>query len=142
MDRNAFFWQIMDGKLPPPPCADTLGIAFTNVRPDEGAIEVRFLARREFLNPAGAVQGGFIAAMLDDTMGPALASTLREGEFAPTANLNVSFFRPAKVGELLGKGRVVRRGRDLCFLAGELYQNDELIAAATATAIVRKLSPG
>ena len=129
MDRNAFFWQIMDGKLPAPPCADTLGIAFTNVRPDEGAIEVRFIAKPEFLNPAGNVQGGFIAA------------TLRQGEFAPTANLNVSFFRPAKVGELYGKGRVVRRGKDLCFLAGELYQNDELIAAATATAIVRRLTP-
>jgi uncharacterized protein (TIGR00369 family) len=139
MDRNAFFWQIMDGKLPAPPCADTLGIAFTNVRPDEGAIEVRFIAKPAFLNPAGNVQGGFIAAMLDDTMGPALAATLGQGEFAPTANLNVSFFRPAKVGELLGKGRVVRRGKDLCFLAGELYQNDELIAAATATAIVRRM---
>jgi uncharacterized protein (TIGR00369 family) len=142
MDREAFFWQIMDGKLPAPPCADTLGVAFANVRPEEGTIEVRFVARTEFLNPAGAVQGGFIAAMLDDAMGPALAATLQRGEFAPTANLNVSFFKPAKVGELLGKGRVVRRGKDVCFLAGELYQNDELIAAATATAIVRRLAPG
>jgi uncharacterized protein (TIGR00369 family) len=139
MDRNAFFWQIMDGRLPAPPCADTLGIEFRNVRPEEGEIEVRFLAKPEFLNPAGNVQGGFLAAMLDDTMGPALAATLGRGEFAPTANLNVSFFRPAKVGELYGKGRVVRRGKDVCFLAGELYQNEELIAAATATAIVRAL---
>jgi len=142
MDRNAFFWQIMDGKLPAPPCADALGVAFANIRPEEGTIDVRFVAKREFLNPAGNVQGGFIAAMLDDTMGPALAATLKQGEFAPTANLNVSFFRPAKVGELLGKGRVLRRGKDVCFLAGELYQNDELVAAATATAIVRKLDAG
>jgi uncharacterized protein (TIGR00369 family) len=139
MDRNAFFWQIMDGKLPAPPCADTLGVAFTNVRPEDGTIEVRFVAKPEFLNPAGNVQGGFIAAMLDDTMGPALAATLKQGEFAPTANLNVSFCKPAKAGELRGKGRVVRRGKDVCFLAGELYQGDELIAAATATAIVRQL---
>ncbi|MGH8177960.1 MAG: PaaI family thioesterase [Steroidobacter sp.] len=139
MDREAFFWQIMDGRQPRPACADTLGIEFSNVRPDEGAIEVAFVAKPEFLNPAGNVQGGFLAAMLDDTMGPALAATLGKGEFAPTANLNVSFFKPAKVGALLGKGRIVRRGRDVCFLAGDLFQAGELIASATATAIVRRL---
>jgi uncharacterized protein (TIGR00369 family) len=141
MDRDAFFWQIMDGKLPPPRCADTLGISFSNVRPDEGTIEVHFIAKPEFLNPVGAVQGGFLAAMLDDTLGPALAATLGKGEFAPTANLNVSFFRPADAGPLLGKGRIVRRGRDVCFLAGDLYQNGQLIASATATAIVRRVGP-
>ena len=79
----------------------------------------------------GNVQGGFLAAMLDDTMGPALAATLKEGEFAPTLNLNVSFERAAKVGPLSGKGRVVKKGRDVCFLAAELYQAGELVASAT-----------
>ena len=60
MDRDAFFWQIMDGKTPPPRCADTLGITFSNIRPEEGTIEVAFIARPEFLNPTGAVQGGFL----------------------------------------------------------------------------------
>ena len=138
MDRDAFFWQIMDGKTPPPRCADTLGITFSNIRPEEGTIEVAFIARPEFLNPTGAVQGGFLAAMLDDTMGPALAATLSKGEFAPTANLNVSFLKPGKVGALMGKGRILKRGRDVCFLAGELYQEGELIASATATAIIRR----
>jgi uncharacterized protein (TIGR00369 family) len=139
MDREAFFWQIMDGRQPRPPCADALGIEFSNVRPHEGAADVTFVARPEFLNPTGNVQGGFLAAMLDDTMGPALAATLGKGEYAPTANLNVSFLKPAKAGALLGKGRIVRRGRDVCFLAGDLFQNGELIATATATAIIRRL---
>jgi uncharacterized protein (TIGR00369 family) len=85
------------------------------------------------------VQGGFLAAMLDDTMGPALAATLAAGEIAPTLNLNVSFERPAKVGMLSGKGRVLKRGRDVCFLAGELYQDGQRVASATATALVRKI---
>jgi uncharacterized protein (TIGR00369 family) len=142
VDRDALFWQIMEGKAPAPRCADTLGITFSNVRPDEGTIEVGFVAKAEFLNHTGVVQGGFLAAMLDDTLGPALAATLGKGEFAPTANLNVSFFRPAKVGELQGKGRVVRRGRGVCFLAGELFQDGELIASATATAIIRRIEAG
>jgi len=68
-----------------------------------------------------------------------LAATLAKDEFAPTLNLNVSFLRPATVGVIQGKGRVVRRGKDVCHLAGELYQAGELIATATATALIRAL---
>jgi len=93
---------------------------------------------RHGTNPVGNIQGGFLAAMLDDTMGPALAATLDAGEFAPTLPLTVSFARPAKVGRLLGKDRIVRRGREVCLLAGELYQDGELVASATATALIRR----
>jgi uncharacterized protein (TIGR00369 family) len=85
------------------------------------------------------VQGGFLAAMLDDTMGPALTATLDAGEFAPTVNLNVQFHRPAKVGALRGVGRVVLRGKEICQLSSELFQNDKIVATATATAIIRKM---
>lgn len=139
MDKRAFFWKVMAGELPPPKAAETLGIRFLQIDAEAGSVEVEFQGRQEFTNPAGNVQGGFLAAMLDDTMGPALAATLKEGEFAPTLNLNISFHRPAVLGKLLGKGRVVKRGRDICFLAAELYQSDELVASASATAVVRSL---
>ena len=139
MDKQAFFWKIMAGELPAPKAAETLGIRFTKIDAEAGAIEVELQAKPEFTNPAGNIQGGFLAAMLDDTMGPALAATLTKDEFAPTLNLNVSFLRPATVGVIQGKGRVVRRGKDVCHLAGELYQAGELIATATATALIRAL---
>jgi uncharacterized protein (TIGR00369 family) len=140
MDKNAYFWRVMEGKLPPPGAAATLNIRFTHIDADAGTIETTFEAGAGFTNPAGHVQGGFLAAMLDDTMGPALAATLAEGEIAPTLNLNVSFERPAQVGTLHGKGRVLKRGRDVCFLAGELYQDGQRVASATATALVRKIA--
>ena len=137
MDKQSFFWKIIAGELPAPKAAETLGIIFKHIDPDSGTIEVELQGKPEFTNPAGNIQGGFLAAMLDDTMGPALAATLKQGEFAPTLNLNISFHRPANVGLLVGKGRVVKRGKDICFLAGELFQQGELIASATATAIIR-----
>jgi uncharacterized protein (TIGR00369 family) len=139
MDRESFFWQIQNGKLPAPKAATTLGITIKAVLPEQGTIEVEFLGKPEFTNSAGNIQGGFLAAMLDDAMGPALAATLGQGEFAPTLNLNVSFVRPAKVGAIQGKGQILKRGKEVCFLAGELYQGGELIASATATAIIRRL---
>lgn len=114
VDRNAYFWQVHDGRLPPPRAAATLGMSVLTVSAEPGTIEAEFEARAEFTNPVGAVQGGFLAAMLDDTMGAGLSATLSAGEFAPTLNLNVSFARPAKVGKRLGKGRIVRRGKDVC----------------------------
>lgn len=138
-DKNAFFWLIMDGKLPPPKSAATLGASFVSVDPEAGTIEMEFEGREEFLNPAGAIQGGFLAAMLDDTMGPAVSATLAAGEFAPTLNLNVQFHRPARKGKLRAVGRVVTRGSGICYLSGELYQEGKLVASATATAAIRKL---
>lgn len=139
MDKDSFFWKIADGRLPPPECAKTLGLKFLTIDGERGTIEVEFQAKPEFLNPAGNVQGGFLAAMLDDTMGTALSATLDAGVFAPTVGLNVQFHRPAKLGPLIGKGRVAMRGREISHLSGELFQNDKIVATATATATVRKM---
>jgi len=139
MDREAFFWQIQDGRLPQPPAAHTLGMEIRGVSADGSRIEIDFEGRPAFCNPAGHIQGGFLAAMLDDTMGPVLAATLARGEFAPTVNLNVSFARPAVPGRIYAMGRVVRRGGQICLLAAELYQGGELLATATASAVIRRI---
>ena len=136
--REGPFWDVIEGRHEPPPAAVLLGWKLEAVDPDAGTIELSFTAREEFLNPAGQVQGGFLAAMLDDTLGPALVATLADGEWAPTISLNVQFVRPAKPGRLRALGRVVRRGRDIAFLAGELLDGEEVVATATASAIIRR----
>jgi uncharacterized protein (TIGR00369 family) len=91
----------------------------------------------------GNVQGGILAAMLDDTMGPALATTFEKDEFAPTLELKINFIRPARPGTLIGTGRVVHRGGTVAFLQGELHNAaGELVATATATARLVQLEPG
>lgn len=139
MDPNAFFWQIQEGKLPRPRAAQTLGMRILTVNAETGVLVAEFEAKDDFTNPAGNIQGGFLSAMLDDTMGPALSATLAAGEFAPTLNLNVQFLAPAKPGLLRAVGKVVRRGGGICFLAGELSQDGCVVATATATAAVRRL---
>jgi uncharacterized protein (TIGR00369 family) len=140
MDKESLFWRLISGELPAPPCAQTLGGSFKHIDPEAATIETEFQARAEFANPLGHIQGGFLAAMLDDTLGPALVATLPKGQFAPTVNLSVSFHRPAVVGSLImGKGRVLKRGRELSFMTGELYQGGQMIASATATAIIRQM---
>jgi uncharacterized protein (TIGR00369 family) len=136
--REGPFWDAMEGRVPLPAAAVTLGWELISVSPEEGTIEVAFDASEAFLNPAGFIQGGFLAAMLDDTMGPALVAGLSPGDFAPTTDLHVQFLRPVRPGRLIGRGRVVRRGKDVGFLAGELLDGKgTVVAVATATVQVR-----
>jgi uncharacterized protein (TIGR00369 family) len=142
MDREGPFWDVMEGRAEPPPAAVLLGWELVAVDPEAGTVEMSFTATEQFLNPFGAVQGGLLAAMLDDTLGPALVATLGPGESAPTTDLHVQFLRPARPGRLVGRGRIVRKGRDVGFLAGELVDDTgEVVAVATATAQIRRPRP-
>jgi uncharacterized protein (TIGR00369 family) len=135
IERTGYFWDVMEGRKPMPPAAALLGFELVAIDPEQATIRVRFVAKAEFANPMGFVQGGFIAAMLDETLGPALVATLPAGQFAPTIELKVNFVRPAKIGVFVGDGRVVAKTRSIAFLAGELRDDaGELIATATATA--------
>jgi uncharacterized protein (TIGR00369 family) len=136
--RTGPFWDAIEGRAPMPASAATLGWELIAVSPEDGTIEVAFTAGPAFVNPAGVIQGGFLAAMLDETLGPALVAGLDPGDFAPTTDLHVQFLRPARPGRLTGRGRVVRRGKDVGFLAGELLDADGVVVAvATATVQIR-----
>jgi len=136
--RRGPFWEVLEGRRDPPSAAVLLGWKLASVDPSAETIEVLFTATEQFLNPAGDVQGGFLAAMLDDTLGPALVATLEDGQWAPTIDLQIQFLRPVKPGVLRGFGRVVRRGKGVAFLAGELQRADgAVVATATASAMIR-----
>ena len=142
MRREGPFWDVMEGRVAPPPAAGLLGWQLMTVDPEAGTIEVAFTATEQFLNSVGMVQGGILAAMLDATMGTGLLATLGPGQFAPTTDLHVQFLRPARPGRLTGHGRVVHRGQDIAFLAGELLDDSgQIVAAATATAKIRAPRP-
>jgi uncharacterized protein (TIGR00369 family) len=137
--REGPFWDVMEGRAPQPPAAMLLGFELISVDPQAGTIEVAFNATEQFLNPAGTIQGGLLAAMLDDTLGPALVATLSRGEWAPTTDLHVQFLSPAWPGRIVGSGRVVRRGGQVAFMTGELRdEGGNVVATATATAAIRR----
>ncbi len=122
-------------RFPAPPCARLLGWKLLDYDAAKGWAKIGFEGRREFLNPAGFVQGGLLAAMLDDTMGPAVL-LMTEGRFyTVTIGLNLSFLAPAKEGRLIGEGRVVQLGKTIAFLEGSLSDGEgTLVARATSQA--------
>ena len=135
--RSGPFWDAVEGRVPMPRAAATLGLEFIDADVGNGTIELAFAPTDDFTNPTGNVLGGFVAAMLYDTVGPALLATLEPDEFQSTLELHVSFLRPVRPGRVVGQGRVVHRDRDMAFLEASLRDSDgTLIATATATARV------
>lgn len=47
------------------------------------------------------------------------------------ASVNVQLLRRAEPGRLVGRGRLLKRGRRLAFAEGEVFQGDQLVAKAT-----------
>lgn len=133
-------------QFPKPPCAEHLGWTLLDADAEVGWIKIGFTARPEFRNPAGFVQGGFVAAMLDDTMGPAVLLKSGGRAFTSTIDLRVSYLAPAKIGSFVCEARVVQLGKTIAFAEAKLMDADGvLVATATTSARVietSKLSQG
>lgn len=122
-------------QIPAPPCAQLLGWQLLDAKPDHGWIRIGFEGRREFLNPAGFIQGGILAAMLDDTMGPAVFAMTKGKLYTATIDLTVSFLAPAKMGKLYGEATVVQLGKTIAFIEARLMdEGGALLAKASSSA--------
>jgi uncharacterized protein (TIGR00369 family) len=137
--RGGAFWDAVEGRAPLPRAAATLGLEFLDADVENGTIELAFAATEDFTNPTGNVLGAFQAAMLYDTVGPALLATLEPDQFQSTLELHVTFLRPVRPGRLIGKGRVVHRNGDLAYLEASLLDSRGTLIA-TGTAIARVIA--
>jgi uncharacterized protein (TIGR00369 family) len=124
-------------RFPKPACAELLGWRLLAQDATKGWVRIGFEGRHAFLNPAGFIQGGLVAAMLDDSMGPAILVMTEGRSYTVTIDMNVSFLAPAKPGRLIGEGQVLQLGKTIAFLEGRLSDEEGmLIARATSSARV------
>jgi uncharacterized protein (TIGR00369 family) len=137
IERSGPFWDAMRGRAPLPRAAATLGMEFIDADVEAGTIELGCVATEDFTNPAGNVLGAFQAAMLHDTVGPALLATLAADRFQSTLQLSASFLRPVRPGRLVGRGRIVHRDGDLVYLEASLADPEGVVVA---TAIARVIA--
>ena len=139
--RNADpFWEMVEGRRLGPPCSRFFGWKCLDIDSDKGTITVAFDPSPECLNPAGGISGGFMAEMLDDTASSAVKATIKPEEFPTTVELKVNFIRPATLGRLIGRARVVHRGGSIVFVESELRTSDNrLIATSTQTVRIARI---
>ncbi|OQW57988.1 MAG: hypothetical protein A4S14_19750 [Proteobacteria bacterium SG_bin9] len=117
-----------------PPIAKLLGREVLSRDNESGEVRVRFLARDDFANRHGTVQGGVLTAMLDSACGNALNTGLAPELKAVTTRLDTVFLRPAPIGPLVASARITRRDPRSADIEAEIGTEDgQICAKAVAT---------
>ncbi|MEM6625216.1 MAG: PaaI family thioesterase [Pseudomonadota bacterium] len=118
-----------------PACSDTLGMELVGVDQAAMSLVMQFEAVGAFTNPTGAVQGGFLAAMLDEAMSTCCIIASNVTMTAPTLEMKISFLRPLFAGRAIAHARILKFGKSTAFMEAELFDpDDRMVAKASATA--------
>ncbi|MCL4448399.1 MAG: PaaI family thioesterase [Actinobacteria bacterium] len=119
----------------PPNCDLTLGLVCVE-KAEQGRTKWKMFADERFCNPAGIIQGGFLAALADSAMG-ATSVTWAKGKKVYSSNVEfkISFFRPVMPGiDLYCTAQVISGGRRCAFIEASITDSkDTLFAKASST---------
>lgn len=97
-----------------------LGLDILEADAAKGWVRIAFEAKADFCNASGTIQGGFLATMLDDSMGPAILIHTKAELLPSTIDLHVSYLPPARPGRLFGESRVTQLGKTVGFAQAHL----------------------
>jgi uncharacterized protein (TIGR00369 family) len=113
------------------PFSKHLGLTVVEWSP--GRVVVSLEITDALKNRRGVAHGGVTATLLDAALGIACRSHTDEWKSEGTVTLNVQFIEPAR-GTLLAEARLLRAGRTVAFVEGEVRdESGALVAKATAT---------
>jgi uncharacterized protein (TIGR00369 family) len=125
-----------DRRVQVPPNSDlTLGMVCVE-KGAPGRTVWRMVADERFANPRGIVQGGFLAAFADSSMGASAVTFARERKvFHANAEMKVSFLRPVPAGSTLTCTAYVLSGGNKAVFAEADVVDDEgrLVLKASST---------
>ncbi|MEL7481726.1 MAG: PaaI family thioesterase [Pseudomonadota bacterium] len=107
----------------PSPSSTTLGFELLALDLKAMTTRVRFSGKPEFRNPAGFIQGGYLSAMLDDTIG--MLATMKSGgkRMPSTIDLHTTFLRPVRVGLIEVAAQIRNIGRQVIFAEADLFDS-------------------
>jgi acyl-coenzyme A thioesterase PaaI-like protein len=118
--------------LIPPPIFSTMGGEFISFDPKIGVIKTKFPVLDTFLNPFGSMQGGMVAAAVDNTFGPL---SMLVAPPSVTRRIEMKYSRPVTpdLQYITVEGKLVNRDdRMLTFQADVRDLSGNLLAKAKA----------
>ncbi|MBX3722204.1 MAG: PaaI family thioesterase [Turneriella sp.] len=119
--------------IPPPSFKDMEG-AFWRYR-SRKAILVTFPVLPKQLNPIGVMQGGYMAAAFDNTLGP--LSYVAAQKPAVTLDMSQTYLRAAHAGDILYcEAEVVTRGLRTIYMTASMYDARKKLIATAQTQIL------
>ena len=113
-----------------PPFNEYLGVQV--VKMEQGRAEAVLDLAPHHLNGRGVVHGGVLSAVLDTVMGAAVISAIPKEWWCATTSLSVQFLEGGRGGRVSASGDVVRRGKRVAFVHGELRDESGRMLATAA----------
>ena len=132
-----FMRALADGRIPPPPIAQLLGMWPTKV--DAGLVVFACTPDESVYNPIGMVHGGLLCTLADSAAACAVHTTLPAGTGYSSIGISVNFLRPVTLGSgtLVATGRVVKPGRRVATATVEILDGaGRLVATASSSCLV------
>lgn len=122
-----------------PPSAAWMGMDLVNYWPKERRVRLSFEPNEDMRNFGGTVQGGLLAAMMDDAMG-SLTFFALGGRFAPASiDLQTHFFVAVPLEPIEVEAQIIRAGKAIAFAEAKLFRSDGQLAARASGSM--KLRP-
>ena len=114
------------------------GLLFKTI--SENEYEFKATIKKNHLNAAGIVHGGFIAAFVDAGAGTAAHKATNQDPCV-TVSLELKFISAVKLGqELIGKTKIQKKTKSMVFLTCELSTSNKIVATASGVWKILKLS--
>ena len=101
-----------------------------------GQVKYSVNVKKQHLATVKSAHGGFISAIFDQVVGTAaLSQSMNQDKLVSTVEFKINYLKPVYLNDtLLGHGLVIKSGKRLYTVKGEIYnQNKELIATGIAT---------
>ncbi len=97
-------------------------------------IRMEYEARQAFCHSGGVVQGGFVTGWIDAAMAHSVILTT-DYELSPLSlEIKITFLKSVSPGRVFAEAWIEKRGRSICFLEGQLLNEDgEILAKGTST---------
>jgi uncharacterized protein (TIGR00369 family) len=118
-----------------PPNSDvTLGMTCVD-KSVPGLTVWTMLAAEQFANPAGAMQGGFVAAFADSAMSTAVVTNLQGRKaFVANTEMKISYLKAVKIGERLTcTARVIGGGQRVTFVEADVIDGSGMLLAKASS---------
>lgn len=110
----------------------TLGVTLERVAP--GEVDLALTFRADLTQQHGFLHAGVVTAAMDSACGYAALSLMEPGAAVLSVEFKVQLLAPARGARFLALGRVVRAGRTLTVVAGELRaEGGEAVALLNGT---------
>jgi uncharacterized protein (TIGR00369 family) len=132
-----YLTRVVDGRIPHPSMAHTLGFRLTEV--GEGRAVISGETSEDYCNPNGSVHGSWAAALLDSCMGSSVHSMLGAGTGFTVVEFKIDFVRPITVdtGKVAATGNVINVGKRIGIADGIMRDsNDRILARGTTTCFI------